>query len=90
VTAVAEDLDLSWVTFSAGPDDCCHWRQPGPCALEAIAEAIWDRDCCGTTPRLFCAGHRDRTADDSLRRDGWFCCIGCRASVRLLRIEPLR
>ena len=90
MTAVAEDLDLDrWVTFSGERDDCCHWRQPD-CALEAVAAAIWDRDCCGTTPRQFCARHRDRTSEDSRILDGWFCCIGCRTSVRLIRMEPLR
>jgi len=90
MTAIAEDLDLSWVTFTDDrEDEPCDWHD-GQCSREAVALAVWDRpcDCHGPTDRL-CAAHRDEVLATDRRPGDWFC-NDCGATVRLLRIEPIR
>lgn len=90
---VAEDLDLSWVTFSGEPGECCRWRVPLPeCGLEAVAAAVWGIRCHDAVPnpQSLCAAHRDYVArwTEAAGRD-WRC-SECDAVVLLVRIEPLR
>ena len=93
MTAVIEDLDLDrWVTYSNGPEESCRYRKHNqPCALEPVARAEWEQDCCDVpAPELLCTGHRDRVKSESAIAAGWFRCPGCEAPVLLIRIGPLR
>jgi hypothetical protein len=90
VTAVAEDLDLSWVTFSEPADGCDGIN--GPCSREPVAVAIWDRPClCDSSLTRYCAEHRDFLVAFIGRPDfAGFECTKCAGRIRLLRIEPIR
>jgi len=90
MTAVAEDLGLSWVTFTGDHRDSCRWKVDGSCSLEAVAEATWDKACCekSENPQKLCAPHRDYVLAGS--PSGFFRCIACRSRVRLVRMEPIQ
>ena len=95
MTAVAEDLDLSWVTFAADDHGTpCIWLVTPPdarCGHEAVAIAVWDQPCaCTPAEEPVCAAHRDEIlAHDSEPGTCWSCGC-CDAPVTLLRIEPIR
>ena len=95
MTAVAEDLDLSWVTFSGGdPGKPCDYGRPRndpQCPLEPVARAEWEQDCCDVkAPELLCAGHADKLRAAGKVDRGRFRCSGCTGIVRLISIEPIR
>jgi hypothetical protein len=93
VTAVAEDLDIErWVTFSGDEDDRCQRTVPQQCELEAVAAAWFDRACCPRrrNPLKQCAPHRDDTLTRAAEFGGFFNCYYCGATIRLLRMEPIR
>ena len=88
MTAVAEDLDLSWVTFAdEQPEDPCVGPSHQPCPMEPVALAIWLKPCgCSAEPTRHCASHRD-----FLLECAWdFRCSACDGPAWLLRMEPIR
>lgn len=93
MTAIAEDLDLSWVTFAdAGSSDTCTGWLDQPCPLEAVALAWWETHCgCDPNPGRLCAGHRDALrALEAADPGRWWECAKCGALARLIRIEAIR
>ena len=91
MTAVAEDLDLSWVTFTDEPAITCLWRLHGDCPREPVAAAVWDRTCHAgaPNPQPLCAHHRDQVARAARVSFGQFRCKQTGTTVVLLRIGPL-
>jgi hypothetical protein len=93
MTAIAEDLDLSWVTFTAPvPGDSCGGWFGKECPLEAVALSWWETRCdCDPNPARLCAGHRDTLrALEAADPGGWWECSGCGSLARLIRIEPIK
>lgn len=92
MTAVAEDLDLSWVTFTGhDPGEPCFWDVPEDCHAEALFRAVFDR-ACGHALAVWplCLAHRDELEHfDKTHPGGWWCQV-CDRPFRLLRIEPIR
>jgi hypothetical protein len=90
LTAVLEDLSLSWVTFGNNPDDC-QWFPLDGCPGEPVAVAWWDGTCCddATDSCRLCAPHRDELAAGHAHGCR-FTCGFCNATRVLLRIEALR
>jgi hypothetical protein len=88
MTAVAEALDLSRVTFAEDdPAEPCAWLEDGPCALEAVAVAVWEQPCrCSPDRQPLCARHRDRVISLDRQAGLWKCAV-CDARVRLIRME---
>jgi len=93
MTAIAEDLDLSWATFLTGhADESCDGWLREDCGLEAVVLAWWAPVCaCHTNPFRLCAGHRDELAAAEAASPGapWVCDI-CGARAFLVRVEPIR
>lgn len=92
MTAVIEDLDLSWATFT---DECggesCDGRHGKPCGLEAVVRAAWKRTCpCAKDFLLFCAGHRDELLAQVAIGGRRFLCSECESPVELVAMEPIR
>ena len=93
MTAIAEDLDLSWVTFTDDrEDECCELDQDGvECSREAVAVAVFDRLCgCGPSLLRCCADHRDELLAEDREPDSDWRCSECGAPMRLLRIDSIR
>lgn len=92
MTAVAEDLDLSFVTFTAGGgDDDCEGDGDGACSLEAIVLLIFVTSCDHDRPdQRACVAHRDKFVAAAAETDGAFQCGTCGAVAHLIRIEPIR
>lgn len=93
MTALAEDLDLSWVTFAADDRGTpCVWKVAPDqrCGRESVAMSVWDQPCaCSPAEAPVCMGHRDHILAQDAECPEWEC-VECRAQVRLLRMEPLR
>jgi hypothetical protein len=91
VTAVAEDTDLSWVTFTDGQDAEPCIGDDSPCPYEAVAAAVWHRPCaCSSNRTCHCAFHRDVIVDtDASYPDEWRC-SRCWRKMLLLRVVPIR
>lgn len=92
MTAVAEGLDLSFVTFAGDDETCDVDVEPDPpCSLEAVARAYFAQDCDhNPNPYRLCAGHRDLIAAQARESDGAFCCSTCMQVAFLVRMEPIR
>jgi hypothetical protein len=91
MTAVIEETDLSWVTFSDddGGERC--GSVTVDCPAEAVAVAFWRHTCrCDPDRQPLCVEHRDDTARDVAESGPLFECIRCGAPCLLLRIEPIR
>ena len=89
MTAVAEDLALSRVTFTAWDDapECCA-TIPAQCPQQAVARFVWHVTCsCAPCERFYCARHRDMMSESASRA---LFCARCYARVALLRIEALQ
>ena len=89
MTAVAEDLDLSWVTFGTDPCKPCEGllTDDSKCPAEALFILIFEG--CGATELALCLPHKDMVAK-TLGAGGLAVCTHCNAVMRLLRIEPVR
>jgi hypothetical protein len=88
MTAVAEDLDLSWVTFTDQSDDepCIATE----CKREPVAVAFLETRCDHVPGRVaLCVCHRDQlvAAASAPRELG---CLVCDSRVVLIRVEPIR
>lgn len=92
MTAVAEDLDLSWVAFSDElEDEPCDGLCRESCDMEAVAAVVWQRPCeHEPVPEQECAAHRDQLAAEAAACDSVFSCTECQGLAVLLRIEPIR
>jgi hypothetical protein len=93
MTAVAEDLDLSWIRFTDDPadeEDCDGLFEEDDCALEPVVVAVWKTFCpCADDETRHCADHRDELAR-AVAEGRLFACTACRTAVLLLRLEPVR
>jgi hypothetical protein len=90
MTALAEDLDLSWVTFTDDFEDEPCDGLTEQCGQEAVVVAFWDRPCGhGPDESSLCAEHRDELAVMA-EQVLYFRCMTCPEKVVLLRMEPIR
>jgi hypothetical protein len=90
MTAVAEDLDLGWVTFATDhADQPCDGMEL-PCNREAVAVAVIKAACGHLRDRVrLCAGHRDAVVSGVAAGRQLICNV-CPAPVELVRVEPIR
>lgn len=88
--ALAEDLDLSWVTFSGSdPVPVCSIREPERCPLEAVARFRWKPSCRhAARETCYCAAHKEMVL--GIAREGRFECSRCARPIELVSVEPVR